>query len=102
MDLVVEGNQQKLTVKVIGEISAETTADLREAISNLLPRHPQTIVIDLGETSFIDSMGIGALMGLRAQLKKNSCDFSVTNPQPRILEVFVLTRVASLLGLEEN
>ncbi|MCC6547195.1 STAS domain-containing protein [Candidatus Sumerlaeota bacterium] len=101
MDLVVEGNQQKLTVKVIGEINAETTDDLREVVSNLMPRHPQIIVVDLSETSFIDSMGIGALMGLRAQLKKNGCDFSAANPQPRIREVLVLTRVASLLGLDE-
>ncbi|MEO8377436.1 MAG: STAS domain-containing protein [Candidatus Sumerlaeota bacterium] len=101
MDLVVEGNQQKLTMKVIGEISAETTADLREAVFNLMSRQPQTIILELSETTFIDSMGIGALMGLRTHLKKSACDFVVANPQPRVREVFELTRVSSLLGLDE-
>ncbi len=101
MDLVVEGNQQKLTVKIIGELTADTCADLREAVHSLAGRRPQAIVVDLAEMGFIDSMGLGALVGLRGAMKKQGCELTVCNPQDRVLQILQLTKIAPLFGLPE-
>lgn len=99
MDLVVEGNQQKLTVKILGELTAESCGDLRETVTSLTTKQPQQIVIDLAEMAFIDSMGLGVLVGLRSHMKKHGCELSVVNPQPRVLQVFELTKLSTIFGL---
>lgn len=100
MELVVEGNQEKLNVRVIGELVAESCGELREAVTELSARRPQVIVLDLAQTTFVDTSGLGVLVGLRTHMKKFGTNLTVANPQPRVMQVFRLTQLSRLFGLE--
>lgn len=100
MDLVVEGNSERIKVRVSGHINAECSADLRSAVIELCARQPQSLTLDLAEVPFIDTSGLGVLVGLRTHLKKHGTTMLVVAPQKRVLEVFRLTRLSTLFGLE--
>ncbi len=101
MELAVQGNQDCLTVQVIGEVLAESCSDLREAILELTAREAKEIVLELSQMPFIESSGLGVLVGLRAHLRRHGTELRLANPQPRVLETLRMTRLALLFGLED-
>lgn len=100
MELVFEGNNEKLNVKVIGDVVADSSGELRESILQLLVRGPKEIRLDLSGMPFIDTSGLGVLIGLRSHMKKHGVAFTLSNPQPRVLHVFRLTQISKLFALE--
>lgn len=100
MELVFEGNEERLTIKVIGEVVADCSSELRESILQVVNRKPKEIVLDLSEMPFIDTSGLGVLIGLRSHMKKYNVGFTLRNPQERVLHVFRLTQISRLFGLE--
>lgn len=101
MDYKVEGNDSELVVRIIGEVTAESYNELRNAVVELIRRKPTTITLDLAEMPFIDTSGLGVLVGLRAQAKKSGTSLMVKNPQPRIMQVFRITQLAKVFGLAD-
>lgn len=100
MELVFEGNEERLNVKIVGDVVADSSGELRESVLQLLNRKPKEICLDLSETPFIDTSGLGVLIGLRSHMKKHGVAFTLTNPQPRVLHVFRLTQISKLFALE--
>jgi anti-sigma B factor antagonist len=100
VELVFEGNEERLTIKVIGEVVADSSSELRESILQVVNRKPKEIVLDLSEMPFIDTSGLGVLIGLRSHMKKYNVGFTLRNPQERVLHVFRLTQISRLFGLE--
>ncbi len=100
MDIAVEGNQDLLKVKISGDITSEVCGELREAVMQLAPRQVQEIQLDLAAVPFVDTSGLGVLVGLRTHLKKYGTVLSIANPQPRVEQVFQMTRLSKLFGLQ--
>ncbi len=100
MDLVVEGNQEQLRVKVEGDVTAENCGELREAVMQLAPRQAKEIQVDLASTPFIDTSGLGVLVGLRTHLRKHGTVLSLANPQPRVEQVLRMTQLSRLFGIK--
>jgi anti-sigma B factor antagonist len=55
------------------------------------------VVADLSAVTFLDSSGIGALIGCRRAAEGRGKGFRVTNPRGRIRDVLELTNVMPLL-----
>ena len=56
--------ENKLTAKISGEIDHHSAADFREQIDEFVNKQkPETIVLDFNEVSFMDTSGIGFIMG---------------------------------------
>ncbi|CAN5346416.1 anti-sigma factor antagonist BldG [soil metagenome] len=100
MDFKVEGNNERLVVRVSGEVTAASSAELRQAVQELSARKPQAIVLDLTDMPFIDTSGLGVLVGLRSHLKRQGTALSVENPQARVLQVFRLTQLSRIFGMD--
>ena len=64
-----------------GEIDADNAHEIREEVSGLLATStPVSIKVDLGGVSFIDSVGIGALVGCYHAAAASNVRFVVVNP----------------------
>ncbi len=90
----VEGKKAELIVK--GEIDVSNAPELRTAIHEALDSNIDSFVIDISQVSYIDSTGIGVLVGARHRAEDESIAFEILNPQPNVL------RVLSLLGMVED
>ena len=63
LKLCAEGKM--VTACLIGEIDHHGAGKLREEIDTMLERnHPDTLILDFREVTFMDSSGIGLVMGL--------------------------------------
>lgn len=77
-------------VRCVGEIDMATVPQLRDRVSRLQVDGPPHVVVDLTGVTFIDSLGLGALIGMhkRARVLQGSL---VVIPSPAASRVFAAT-----------
>jgi anti-sigma B factor antagonist len=95
---VDDSGNKLVTVHCHGRLVNQTGGELREVVKPLIPQGG-TIRIDLTDVSFMDSMGLGTLVGLKVSaLNEGYCTLTLVNLTPRIQELLRLTHLTSLLG----
>jgi anti-sigma B factor antagonist len=73
-----------------GEVDVATAPVLRKALEGLGP-DSQTLVIDLAGVTFLDSTGLGVLIGARRRLVPSGVRLLVINAIPTVWRVFKIT-----------
>ncbi|MGN8026037.1 STAS domain-containing protein [Microbacterium sp. 22242] len=63
MNITTREHSDVAIVAIAGRLTASGAPQLRNAVSDLVDAGTRKIVIDLHETEFIDSSGLGALIG---------------------------------------
>ena len=83
------------TLSVVGvrELGADNSQAFREEVRAALPDKLKNIEIDLSQTSFLDSCGLGALISLRKTASSRNGKVRLLNPSPRVQLLFDLTRM---------
>jgi anti-sigma B factor antagonist len=86
------------TVKCHGRLVGETASDLKNVVKPLLAQGGRT-VIDLSGVNYLDSSGLGALVGLKiSAVNQGLCTLQFENMTPRVLELMRLTGLAQLMS----
>ena len=86
-------------IAVHGQADLHTAPELRNAIGNALDDGARSLVIDLSEATFIDSMTLGVLLGAVKRLRPTGGKVTIVCVDPhirRIFEITLLDRVFSL------
>ncbi len=93
MDLTVStGERGALTVvHVGGEIDVYTAPLLREALDKQVSAGRVDLVVDLDEVTFMDSTGLGVLVGRLKLVRSQGGTLRIVSSQDRILKVFKIT-----------
>jgi anti-anti-sigma factor len=87
---------------VFGEVDALTVGQLQKAIVDVLRRQrPSCIELDLHGVTFLDSVGIRALVGCQADARQVDCQITLTNPQPMVYRVLQITGLLDHFGVAE-
>jgi len=90
------------TVKCHGKVTSETGWELREAVKPLLALGGR-IIINLGDVNYLDSSGLGALVGLKlSAIKQGYCILEFANVTPRILELLRVSNLAQVFSSSER
>ena len=92
VNVVKQGEGERL-VSVEGEITAETSRELSEALIGVLDDSPRKVVIDLAGAGYIASPGIGALVSFLRKLKQVGGDLVLSGVRPEVLELFRVTHL---------
>ncbi len=87
------------TLAVSGELDIATAPQFRTAFGGLLGTGCRHIVIDLSETTFLDSSGLGALVWAAHRMRGAGGEFSVVDPHPAIVPTLEITNVGPVLAL---
>jgi anti-sigma B factor antagonist len=85
-----------------GEIDLVTQLQLKQHINELVVNGHVDIVVDLNETTFLDSTGLGALIGARRQTHAFKGSFAVVCVHERILKLFRITGIEKFIPVYES
>ncbi len=103
MSLSINTTGELLTVRLEGEIDHHSARDIREKIDEAIEFNMPTLVImDFGGVGFMDSSGIGLVMGRYKLLAKKGARLNITNLSPSIYKVMRLAGVERLAKLEKE
>ncbi len=87
----------RATVRCKGRLTSDTRDVFVAEIKRLLERS-QTLVLDLAELTYMDSNGVGALVSVYTSAQRAECDFYITNPSKRVMDLLHVTNLASLFS----
>jgi anti-sigma B factor antagonist len=88
-------------LQVTGEVDVYTAPMMRERIHDLAAKDAVHVIADLSRVEFIDSTGLGALIGSLRRLREQDGWLTLVISAPRTLKVFQvtgLTRVFAIHG----
>ncbi len=100
-DIVCDMAGRTLTVGVRGEIDHHTAADIRRDIDALLfERRPRRLVLDLSAVGFMDSSGLGLIMGRLSVMRELDGELTVWNPSPETRSILALAGMERLVDIQ--
>jgi anti-sigma B factor antagonist len=85
-----------------GEIDLASAPQLREALTRMNPNETSLVVLDLSEVTFLDSTGLGVLMGALKRARAAGGDIRLVINRPNLLKVFEITGLTTLFSLFES
>ena len=81
----------RTVLEVAGEVDVYTGPTLRDRISDLLDTGSHQLVIDLGKVDFIDSTGLGVLVGVRNRALELGGGLDLVCSHERVLKLLRIT-----------
>ena len=102
MSVRTETNGKILTAYLDGEIDHHSAKNMRETIDAAIAElMPEMLVLDFKDVSFMDSSGIGLVMGRYKELKKCGGELHIINTTPHITKVMKLAGIERLAKLRK-
>lgn len=87
-------------VRPQGEIDANTVGAFRDALSTL--PGVQHLIIDLAEVPFLDSAGLGALIGVIRRVREADGDVAIAGPRPPLRRILLTTGLDRIVAVEDS
>lgn len=89
-------------VIVHGQADLHTASELRSAITGAIDGGAVSLVVDLSEATFIDSMTLGVLLGAVKRLRPSGGKVSVVCADPHIRRIFEITLLDRVFALHTD
>lgn len=78
-------------VSVYGEVDVATSPDLRERLIELINEGRHRLVLDLEGVDFLDSTGLGTIIGALKRARTHGGDLRLVCTETRITRLFEIT-----------
>jgi anti-sigma B factor antagonist len=85
-----------------GEIDIATAPRVRERLYALLAEGNERLIVDLDDVGFLDSTGLGVLVGVLKRVRTQGGELRLVCTQPRIAKVFEITRLDSAFAIFDS
>jgi anti-sigma B factor antagonist len=104
VDLSLETRQvgDRTVVTVGGEIDVYTAPTLRDKITELVNAGHHTILVDMEQVEFLDSTGLGVLVGGLKKVRAQNGSMELICSQDRLLKIFRITGLAKVFTIHDS
>ena len=96
MQIDVQGRDGAAVVRLNGRLDLLSAPDVKGRLGQVVAQGDRRIVVDLNDVSFVDSSGLGALIGGLKAARQAGGDLRIARPAQQaqtILELTTLNRV---------
>ena len=101
-----ENRADALVIRVGGEIDHHSAVAVRTGIDEKLrEERPMRVLLELSAVDFMDSSGLGLIMGRYALVKQYGGTLAVLDPSPAVLKIIKLAgmeRMVSILRTKKS
>ncbi len=98
MDIKFNLTDNTLYVSLIGELDDCTSSFTRDAIDEKLRNYNyQNVVFDMSNLTFMDSTGIGVLIGRYKYLKNKNVSTYISNPTSTVEKIFKMSGIYEIM-----
>ena len=97
LQLDTEKTQTETIFHCAGRITSSTASLLQSTVRRVIPEK-KTVVLDLSKVTYMDSSGLGALVGLWVSAKKDGCEVKLVGLSQRVKELLRLTGLDKLFA----
>ena len=87
-------------VSLQGELDVSTADKLKEHLQNLADEKILDMKINLENLDYIDSTGLGAMIGVLKKLKTDNKEIYIINPKSNVKKIFTITGLDKIFKVE--
>jgi anti-sigma B factor antagonist len=98
----VGGGGPVVTIAVHGQADLHTAPQLRDAMTGAIDGGATSLIVDLSDATFVDSMTLGVLLGAVKRLRPHGGKVSVVCVSPHIRRIFEITLLDRVFALHET
>ncbi|GIN85601.1 anti-sigma F factor antagonist [Heyndrickxia sporothermodurans] len=99
----LEVKKEVLCIRLKGELDHHTAESLREHVSSAIEKYQiQHIVLNLEHLSFMDSSGLGVILGRYKQIKQKNGEMVVCAISPSVKRLFEMSGLFKIMRLDES
>lgn len=104
MDLSLSARSvaHRTVLEVGGEIDVYTAPALRTKIVSLIEGGTKVLIVDLTHVEFLDSTGLGVLVGALKRLRGIDGELAIVCDQERLLKIFRITGLDRVFTLHNS
>ncbi len=103
MSVSINVTGEVVTAYLSGDIDHHSAKDMREAIDSAVELNmPTLLVLDFKDVSFMDSSGIGLVMGRYRNLLKTGAGLSIMNAPSNIAKMLKIGGIEKLAKIESR
>jgi anti-sigma B factor antagonist len=99
LSFAIEADDREARVSCSGDLTYESAASFKAHVKPLLSEC-SSVLLDFADVAYVDSSGLGALVGIYATAKGAGRELRLRNVQPRVHELLKLTHLLAIFRLE--
>lgn len=97
----VQENNHEYLIKIKGEIDVYTAPKLKKQLLPLTEKEGVKIQIDLLDTTYLDSTGLGVFISAFKTTQQNNSEIEIIHVNDRVHRLFTVTGLDKIIKLKE-
>ena len=97
LGMATDRTPTEIVVHCTGKITSDTSQQLKATVKPLLSES-KTVLLDLTKVTYMDSSGLGAIVGLFVSAKAVKGRLKLINLNQHLKEIFSITRVGQVMA----
>ncbi|MGN1080967.1 MAG: anti-sigma factor antagonist [Acutalibacteraceae bacterium] len=98
-----EESEEVVTAYICGEIDHHIAKELRDEIDKSIETYrPELLILDFRDVTFMDSSGIGLVMGRYKKVREYGGKTEISNPSPQIAKVMKIAGLDRLAEIKRS
>ncbi|MBO4949674.1 MAG: anti-sigma factor antagonist [Clostridia bacterium] len=98
MDLTTLVKDDKMIIYLSGEIDHHTSREIRDGVDRLIITHrPKAFILDLSGVDFMDSSGLGLVLGRFRKIKELGGEMYIANAGDRTMKILKMAGVDKII-----
>lgn len=103
MDMTTLVKDDKMIIYLSGEIDHHSAREIREGVDRLIITHrPKTFIFDLMGVDFMDSSGLGLVLGRYRKIKELGSEMFLANAGERTMKILKMAGVDKIIKNTEH
>jgi anti-sigma B factor antagonist len=102
LSLATRSVSDHTVLEIGGEIDVYTAPRLRERLIEMVGAGDKKVVVDLARVEFLDSTGLGVLVGAHRRLKARDGSLTLVCPHERLMKIFRITGLDSVFEIHPS
>lgn len=102
MNLIINDRvigESTCVLQVEGEVDVYTSPQLKQEIVAHIDKGLKHLVVDLSKVEYLDSTGLGVLIGALKRMREVEGDFALVGPGARIQRIFEITGLDKIFDI---
>jgi len=101
MEIISNVNGGVLYVKLAGDIDHHSAKSVRDSVDDLIRKNnPAELELDLSAVEFMDSSGLGLVLGRYKKQSDMGGKMKIVNPTKRVMQILQLAGVEKIIKIE--
>ena len=96
----LDSNNKIWDINLEGELDVSTADKLKEYLNELLNQEIADMKLNLENLDYIDSTGLGVMIGILKKLKIENKEIYIVNPKNNVRKIFNITGLDKIFKME--